>query len=30
MLLFWTALNGTVQAVIENSGMEIDSPFSNS
>ena len=29
MLLFWTALNGTVQAVSGKSGMDIDSPLSS-
>ena len=30
MFLCWTALNGTVQAVSGQSGIEIDSPLSNS
>ena len=30
MFLCWTALNGTVQAVSGKSGMDIDSPLSNS
>ena len=30
MFLCWTALNGTVQAVSGQSGMDIDSPLSNS
>ncbi len=30
MFLCWTALNGTVQAVSEQSGMDIDSPLSTS
>ena len=30
MLLFWTALNGTVQVVAGQSGMEIDSSLSSS
>ena len=29
MVLCWTALNGTVQAVSGKSGMDIDSPLSN-